>query len=126
MRRSRLIPLVVVAVAAGLAGCSADAGDFSSDAEKLIDEDDDGDLARQLGVDFDDTVCTDPVDTKRDTTFTCTSTGDDGNRWMFTATITGGTDYTITDAQIAGDGTSATVAASTPSGSDDVPATTVR
>ena len=113
MRRSRLIPLAVL-TAAGLAACSADAGDFASHAEKLIDEDDDGDLANQLGVDFDGTVCTDPVDTDKDTSFTCTSNGDDGNTWLFTATITGGSDYQIVDAQLVDTG-AATTPASTPS-----------
>jgi hypothetical protein len=102
MRPSRLISTVVsvAAISAAVAACSADSGDFSDNAEQLIDDDKDGDLAAALGVDFDGAECAEPANTDTGTSFECTATGDDGNTWLFTATITGDRDYLIDDAVI--------------------------
>lgn len=132
-RLSRLAPAALaVAVASSLAACSVGAGDFSSNAEGYIDKDKDGDLMETLGVDFDGTVCAEPADTNEGTTFTCTSTGDDGNEWQFTAQISGKRDYEIVNAALV-DGSSTTPGstppASTPPASEtptaSTPATTV-
>jgi hypothetical protein len=71
---------------------------FSREAEDFI-EDDDGDVATQLGVTFDDVECHEPADTDVGTTFTCTAAGSDGATWTFTNQVTGEHAFEIVDAQ---------------------------
>lgn len=81
-----------------LAACSADAGDFQSDAEKFID--DSGEVSTQLGgVDFRDAECERPSAPEAGVSFTCVATGDDGNVWRFTAEIVSDDEYQITAAE---------------------------
>jgi hypothetical protein len=125
MRPSRLIfaTASVAAISGALVACSADSGDFSNNAEQLIDDDKEGDLAAALGVDFDSAECAEPAGTDTGTSFECTATGDDGNTWMFTATITGDRDYLIEEAVIVDNSTGTTDAASSTPASEPVPAT---
>lgn len=89
-------PLILTGLLA-LAACSADAGDFQSDAEKYIN--DNGDVSEQLGgVDFSDAECERPRAAEAGETFTCVASGDDGSVWRFTAEIIGDDEYQITEA----------------------------
>lgn len=79
-----------VAVAFGLlaiASCSADVKDFQEQGEKFIE----GDQVRErFGmVRMGDAECQEPASTDKDTTYTCTATGSDGNTWGFTIEISG-------------------------------------
>ena len=80
----------------GLAACSADTGDFRSDAESFIEDSDD--LADATGQTFTDAVCVEPARVEVDEVFSCTAVTDDGTTWEFTATITGDDGYLITSA----------------------------
>ena len=80
-----------------LAACTADAGDFQSDAEKYLDDNED--VSEQMGgIDFSDTECERPAAADPGATFTCVAQGDDGNVWRFTAEIVSDDEYQITDA----------------------------
>ncbi len=89
-------PLAVAVAAALLAACTADAGDFQSDAEKYIEDNDK--VADTLGVEFSDAECERPRAAAAGTTFTCVASGDDGNVWRFTAEITGDDEYQLIEA----------------------------
>lgn len=94
---SRVAAPAAVAALVGLAACSADAGDFQSDAEKYIN--DNAEVSDELGdVDFSDAECERPLSADAGTTFTCVAAGDDGNVWRFTAEIVSDDEYQITEA----------------------------
>lgn len=86
MRRS--IPLVVGGAAVlTLAGCSADAKDFQEQGEKYLEGDE---VRERFGmVRMSDAECAEPANTDKDTQYTCTATGSDGNTWQFTIEIAG-------------------------------------
>lgn len=89
-------PFGLAAAAMVLAACNADAGDFQSDAEKYINDNDK--VSDQLGVDFSDAECERPRAADAGTTFTCVASGGDGNVWRFTAEIVSDDEYQITEA----------------------------
>jgi hypothetical protein len=93
MRRIAAPALAGLAVFA-FAACSADEGDFASEAEGFIEEDD-GDVATQLGQTFSDAACEEPASTDTNTTFACTAVGADGVTYDFLATISGENEFTI-------------------------------
>ncbi len=71
-----------------------DDGDFQSDAETFIEEDD-GDVEAQLGVALDEATCEDPGSSDVGTVFSCTAVGDDGQTYEFTVEITGENRYEV-------------------------------
>jgi hypothetical protein len=88
MRRRLAIP--ALAVLAGVAACGGDpsTGDFQSEAEDFI-EDEDGDLASALQSTFTDAECAEPESTEVGTTYTCTATDANGAAVEFVAEIAG-------------------------------------
>jgi hypothetical protein len=112
MRRTVSLALTgLVALAA--AGCSPDEGDFASEAESFID-DDDGDVAALTGLTFDDVTCEEPADTETGTTFTCSATASDGDSYTFTNTIMGENEFEIVDyVRVGGASTDAAVTTTT-------------
>lgn len=122
MRRT-LAPLAAGLVLVGITACSPDSGDFSSEAEDFI-EDDDEELASTVGMTFDDAECDEPADTEVDTEFACTATGSDGVVYQFAAIIDGDRSFTVgvvgpaTDAAPAGTAGEATVAATATTAAD--------
>jgi hypothetical protein len=117
MRRIAVTALAGLAFV-GVAACSPDEGDFASEAEDFI-ADEDGDVATQLGLTFEDVECQDPANTDTGTTFTCTASGSDGQTYTFTNEITGDKAFEVVDMTTAG---GAAPTGSAPAGS--VPATT--
>ena len=79
MRRRLAIPALAVLAGLGVAACGGDpsTGDFQSEAEDFI-EDEDGELASQLQSTFTDAQCAEPESTEVGTTYTCTATDADG------------------------------------------------
>lgn len=94
MRRIATPAIAGLAIFAVAAACSADEGDFSSEAESFIEEED-GDVATQTGMTFTDAACDEPASTDVDSTFACTAVGSDGATFEFLATITGDNEFTI-------------------------------
>ncbi len=90
---------IIAPLCAGLAlvavvACSPDEGDFATEAEDFIG-DDDGEVATQTGMTFSDVQCEDPANTDTGTSFTCTATGSDGQAYLFTNQITGGREFQV-------------------------------
>jgi hypothetical protein len=123
--RRYVIPALAGLALTGVAACSPDAGDFKSDAEDFI-EDDDGEVESQLGVALSDASCEDPPSSDAGTTFACTAVGEDGTVYDFTVEITGDNSYEVGGGTPSTGGT--TPAGSVPPGTGDtgttVPATT--
>jgi hypothetical protein len=92
--RRYVIPALAGLAFAGVAACSPDAGDFKSDAEEFI-EDDDGDVESQLDVALSDASCEDPASSDVGSTFACTAVGEDGTVYDFTVEITGDNSYEV-------------------------------
>ena len=86
MRRI-IAPAAVAFALLAIASCSADVKDFQEQGEKFIE----GDQVRErFGmVRMGDAECQEPASTVKDTTYTCTATGSDGNTWGFTIEISG-------------------------------------
>jgi len=86
MRRI-IAPAAVAFALLAIASCSADVKDFQEQGEKFIE----GDQVRErFGmVRMGDAECQEPASTDKDTTYTCTATGSDGNTWGFTIEISG-------------------------------------
>ncbi len=101
MRRIAVTALAGLAFVGVATACSPDEGDFASEAEDFIG-DDDGDVATQLGLTFEDVECQDPTNTDTGTTFTCTATGSDGQTYTFTNEITGDKAFEVIDMTAAG------------------------
>jgi len=116
----RLAVCIVALAALGAAACSADSGDFKSEAENFI-EDEDGELATQQELTFDNASCEEPASTDVGETFFCTATASDGQAFEFLATIEADDRFSLL-AGLAGsfDSTGAT----TPGGSVPTGATT--
>lgn len=114
MRRVAAPVLAVLAIA-GVAACSADEGDFKSSAENFLEEDD-GDVATQLGLTFEDASCVEPPNTDTGAEFTCTATGSDDVEYTFSAVVRGDKQFEITgvDPQPGGGTPATTVADGTP------------
>lgn len=93
MRRI-LIPAVIGLATLGAAACSPDEGDFKSEAEDFI-TDEEGDVAEQTGMTFADAECQEPASTEAGSTFTCTATGSDDVSYTFTASIVGDSEFSI-------------------------------
>lgn len=93
MRRTVLAAVSVLAATAGLAACTSQQS-FEDAAQEFI-ENDEEDVAQQLGVTFDDASCDAPADREVGTTFACTATGSDGATYNFIATITSRTEYSV-------------------------------
>jgi hypothetical protein len=94
MRRI-LLPAIAGLALVGVTACSPDETDFADSAEDFI-EDDDEDVATELGMTFDDAECDEPASTEVGATFTCTASGSDGNSYTFTAEIDGDNSFRIT------------------------------
>ena len=101
MRRIAVTALAGLAFVGVATACSPDESDFASEAEDFIG-DDDGDVATQLGLTFEDVECQDPANTDNGTTFTCTATGSDGQTYTFTNQITGDKAFEVIDMTTAG------------------------
>lgn len=93
MRRIATPAIAGLAIFA-VAACSADEGDFSSEAESFI-EDEEEDVAQAMGITFTDAACDEPASTDVDTTFACTAVGSDGATYDFLATIEGDNSFSI-------------------------------
>jgi len=78
----------------GVAACSPDTSDFKDEAESFI-EDDDGDVAQQTGLTFDNAECEEPANKDVNSTFNCTATASDGTTISFVATITGESEFSL-------------------------------
>lgn len=100
MRRI-IIPALIGLATLGAAACSPDEGDFKSEAEDFIGEDD-GDVATQTGMTFEDVECEEPASTEEGSTFTCSATGSDGQSYTFTGEVTGERAFEIVDIAAAG------------------------
>jgi len=86
MRRI-IAPAAAALAVLGLASCSADVKDFKEQGEKYLEGDE---VRERFGmVRMSDAECQEPADTNKDTTYTCTATGSDGNTWGFTIEIAG-------------------------------------
>jgi len=86
MRRI-IAPAAAAFALLALAGCSADAKDFQEQGENFIEGDE---VRERMGmVRMSDAACEEPANTDKDTTYTCTATGSDGNQWGFTIEISG-------------------------------------
>jgi len=80
-------PAAAASALLAVAGCSADAKDFKEQGEKFIEGDE---VRERFGmVRMSDAECQEPASTDKDTTYTCTATGSDGNTWGFTIEISG-------------------------------------
>jgi hypothetical protein len=111
MRRIAVTALAGLALV-GFAACSPDEGDFASEAEDFIG-DDDGDVATTLGVTFEDIECQDPANTDVGMTFTCTATGSDGQTYTFTNEVSGDKEFKVIDAAPSGGATGGSTPAGT-------------
>jgi hypothetical protein len=87
-----LVPLIGFVALFGLAACSTESSDFQSDAEDLIEDDDDT-VATETGYTFDDADCEKPENTDEGTTYACTAVDNEGDTWEFTMEITGDRAY---------------------------------
>ena len=117
MRRI-LLPAIAGLALVGVTACSPDETDFASSAEDFI-QDDDEDVATELGMTFDDADCEEPASTDVGATFACTATGSDGAAYTFTAEIDGDNSFRITGFEIAeGGATAGTDAATATTGGD--------
>ena len=96
MRRRLAIPALAVLAGLGVAACGGDpsTGDFQSEAEDFI-EDEDGELAAQLQSTFTDAECAEPASTEVGTTYTCTATDANGATVEFVAEIAGETSILV-------------------------------
>jgi hypothetical protein len=117
--RRYAIPIAAGLAVFGVAACSPDEGDFASDAEGFIEEED-GPVAEQTGLTFTDAECEEPESTDVGSTFTCTAVGSDETTYNFTVEITGDNSYEVGQFAPA-DGTGP---AGTGPGATTVPATT--
>ena len=100
----RLLKISGAILVVGLVGaCSPDTSDFKSEAEGFI-EDEDGDVAQQLGQTFTDATCEEPANKDTGTTYECTAVGADGQTYGFTATITGENEFQLGGGQVVGGG----------------------
>src|ERR671910_3035380 len=117
----RLIPLAVGGAAVlTLAACSADTTDFREQGEQFLEDDE---VRETFGmVRMSDAQCEEPADTNKDTLYTCTATGSDGNTWQFTIEITGSKSLRVTSGEVIGQG--ATPASSVPAGGNTTAAPT--
>lgn len=113
MRRI-LIPALVGLAILGAAACSPDEGDFKSEAEDFI-SDEDGDVATQTAMTFEDVECQEPTSTDEGSTFTCSATGSDGQSYTFTGEVTGERSFEIVDIA-AGGATTGTAPTATTTG----------
>ena len=102
MRRI-LLPAIAGLALVGVTACSPDENDFASSAEDFI-QDDDEDVATELGMTFEDAECDEPASTDVGAAFTCTATGSDGNGYTFTAEIDGDTSFRSTGVEMASGG----------------------
>ena len=96
MRRRLAIPTIAVLAGLGVAACGGDpsTGDFQSEAEDFI-EDEDGELASQLQSTFTDAQCAEPESTEVGTTYTCTAVDANGAAAEFVAEIAGETSILV-------------------------------
>jgi hypothetical protein len=110
----RLIPLAVGGAAVlTLAACSADTKDFREQGENFLEDDE---VRERFGmVRMSDAQCEEPADTNKDTLYTCTATGSDGNTWQFTIEITGSKSLRVISGEVVGQ--AAAPASSEPAGS---------
>ena len=97
----RLIPLAVGGAAVlTLAACSADTKDFREQGEQFIEDDE---VRERFGmVRMSEAQCEEPADTNKDTLYTCTATGSDGNTWQFTIEITGSKSLRVISGEVVG------------------------
>jgi hypothetical protein len=87
-----LVPLSGFVALFGLVACSKESSDFQSNAEDLIEDDDDA-VANETGYTFEDAECEEPENTDEGTTYTCTAVDNEGDTWDFTMEITGDRAY---------------------------------
>jgi len=116
-------PAAAASALLAVAGCSADAKDFKEQGEKFIEGDE---VRERFGmVRMSDAECQEPASTDKDTTYTCTATGSDANKWGFTIEISGSDSLRIiagevvsagapTASSVPADSTTTTVAPSDP------------
>jgi hypothetical protein len=97
----RLIPLAVGGAAVlTLAACSADTKDFREQGEQFIEDDE---VRERFGmVRMSEAQCEEPADTNKDTLYTCTATGSDGNTYQFTIEITGSKSLRVISGEVVG------------------------
>jgi hypothetical protein len=97
----RLIPLAVGGAAVlTLAACSADTKDFREQGEQFIEDDE---VRERFGmVRMSEAQCEEPADTNKDTLYTCTATGSDGNTYQFTIEITGSKSLRVISGAVVG------------------------
>ena len=113
----RLIPLAVGGAAVlTLAACSADTKDFQEQGEKFIEGDE---VRERFGmVRMSDAQCDEPANTDKDTQYTCTATGSDGNTWQFTIEIAGSKALRVISGEVVGQGSGSTGPAGSSPSSD--------
>jgi hypothetical protein len=89
-----LLPAVGALAVLGFAACSPDSKDFKSEGEDFIEEED-GQLASNLGYTFSDAECDKPANTDTGTIYDCTAVDDEGDTWDFSVEITGDRELTV-------------------------------
>ena len=92
-----------VSIVGLVAACSPNTADFKDEAEGFI-EDDDGQVAQQLSLTFDNASCEEPSNKDVGTTYSCTAVGSDGQTYSFTATITGENEFQLGGGDVVGGG----------------------
>ena len=117
----RLVPLAVggpLTIGVGvlaLAGCSADTKDFQEQGQQYLEGDE---VRERFGmVRMSDAECAVPANTDKDTQYTCTATGSDGNTWQFTIEIAGSKALRVIQGAVVGQ--NAAPASTEPAGSSD-------
>jgi hypothetical protein len=80
-------------LAALVAGCGADSGDFRASAERFIEGER---MASESGTTFTDAVCQEPSSTDVGTTFRCTAVDAQGAEWTFEVSIVDDSNFQIT------------------------------
>lgn len=117
-------PAAVVAGVLALAACSADTADFQEQGANFLEGDE---VRERFGmVRMSDAECEEPVDTNKDTLYTCTASGSDGHTWGFTIEITGSKSLRVIDGAVVSQGTTPALETSTtPGPTTVVPATVV-
>lgn len=116
----RLIPLAVGGAAVfTLAGCSADAKDFQEQGEKYLEGDE---VRERFGmVRMSNAECAVPANTDKDTQYTCTAAGSDGNTWQFTIEVAGSKALRVIQGAVVGQTTAP--GSTEPTGSSDATTT---
>ncbi len=97
MQRRRSIAVAAVAAGLVLAGCGASASKFSGAAEDYIEGEEVAAWGKQTA--FTNAICTEPVDTARNTEFQCTADGSDEHSYVFQVVISGERTFRIESLQ---------------------------